>query len=545
MSTPQVKRCAIYTRKSSEEGLDQDFNSLQAQREACEAFVASQRHEGWKLLPNQYDDGGISGGTLNRPGLERLLTDIEAARIDLVVVYKVDRLTRSLADFAKLIDRLEAAGASFVSVTQAFNTSTSMGRLTLNVLLSFAQFEREVTAERIRDKLAQSKAKGLWMGGFVPLGFEPDGRSLKIVPKEAETIQRLFELYDQHACLRLVEKAADGEGLRTKMRESENERMRGGKPFSRGRIQALLRNPIYTGRIRHKDKVYPGKHEAIISDALFDRVQEKLNAASSRPSRRKSMAVTSPLSGKVFDETGDRLTPSHTTRGSRRFRYYVSSRLVKNSGKEGQEGLRISAQKLETAVADATTRFLTKNAQQLAAQNSQTIAAIETETKNLQQLINTSEAETLAAVTKVTVRNSALEVTVAIPRPIDKTATCGVQQVIFETPFEIHRRGAEARLVLADEKPKPDTLMRKTLGKALAWLDDLKSGVSITELAKREQVSQRYLRSRLQMAFLSPTIMSAILEGRQPAHLTTETFVRTAIPLDWAEQARAFGFDSV
>lgn len=545
MSTPQVKRCAIYTRKSSEEGLDQDFNSLQAQREACEAFVASQRHEGWKLLPNQYDDGGISGGTLNRPGLERLLTDIEAGRIDLVVVYKVDRLTRSLADFAKLIDKLEAAGASFVSVTQAFNTSTSMGRLTLNVLLSFAQFEREVTAERIRDKLAQSKAKGLWMGGFVPLGFEPDGRSLKIVPEEAETVQRLFELYDEHACLRLVEEAADGEGLRTKIRESENERMRGGKPFSRGRIQALLRNPIYTGRIRHKDKLYPGKHEAIISDALFDRVQEKLNAASSRPSRRKSMAITSPLAGKVFDETGDRLTPSHTTRGSRRFRYYVSSRLVKNSGKDGQEGLRISAQKLETAVADATTRFLTKNAQQLAAQNSQTIAAIETETKNLQQLINTSEAETLAAVTKVTVRNGALEVTVAIPRSIDKTATCGVQQVMFETPFVIHRRGAEARLVLADEKPKPDALMRKTLGKALAWLDDLKSGVSITELAKREQVSQRYLRSRLQMAFLSPTIMSAILEGRQPAHLTTETFVRTDIPLNWAEQARAFGFDSV
>ena len=177
MSKPPIKRCAIYTRESSKDGLEQEFNSLHAQREACEAYIASQRHEGWKLLPGRYDDGGLSGGTLERPGLERLLEDIEAGQIDLVVVYKVDRLTRSLADFAKLIERLEAAGASFVSVTQAFNTSTSMGRLTLNVLLSFAQFEREITAERIRDKLAQSKAKGLWMGGFVPLGYEPDGRT--------------------------------------------------------------------------------------------------------------------------------------------------------------------------------------------------------------------------------------------------------------------------------------------------------------------------------------------------------------------------------
>ena len=542
MTRPPVKRCAIYTRKSSEEGLDQDFNSLHAQREACEAYVASQRHEGWKLLPGRYDDGGLSGGTLDRPGLERLLTDIEAGHVDLVVVYKVDRLTRSLADFAKLIERLEAAGASFVSVTQAFNTSTSMGRLTLNVLLSFAQFEREVTAERIRDKLAQSKAKGLWMGGFVPLGYAPDGRTLRIIPEEAATVRRLFTLYDEHACLRLVEDEAAKEGLRTKARDSENERMRGGKPFSRGRLQALLRNPLYTGKIRHKDKIHPGQHDAIICDALFNRVQAKLDAAAARPSRRKAALQTSPLAGKVFDETGDRLTPSHTTRGSRRFRYYVSRRLIRNSGSAGHEGLRLSAQKLETAAAHAVADFLTKNAPQLAGQNAKTIAAITARTIKLQQLAHADEAARLAAIKKLIVRPGELELTLDLSCIDDESGTSQTEAVSFVAPFNLRQRGVESKLVLANEEPSPDPLMRKTLGKALGWLEDIKNGISVTDLAERERVSQRYLRSRLQMAFLSPAIMTAILEGRQPGHLSTETFVRADIPLDWDEQARRFGF---
>ncbi len=302
-------RCAIYTRKSSEEGLDQDFNSLDAQREACEAYIASQKHEGWELLPDRYDDGGISGGHLDRPSLQRLMQAVDEKRVDQIVVYKIDRLTRSLADFAKLVERLDQAEASFVSVTQSFNTATSMGRLTLNVLLSFAQFEREVTAERIRDKIAASKRKGLWMGGNVPLGYEADGRTLKIEPDEAKTIRALYDLYLEHGLIPVVKDRAEDLGLRSRERVRGAERVSGGKPFDRGHIHHILSNPIYAGRIRHKGQVYEGQHPAIIDPVAWDQVQQMLKdgAAKSRGTTRK--ATQSLLAGKLFDETGDRLTP--------------------------------------------------------------------------------------------------------------------------------------------------------------------------------------------------------------------------------------------
>ena len=285
MTKPMI-RCAIYTRKSSDEGLGQGFNSLDAQHEACAAYIASQRHEGWKMLSTRYDDGGLSGGTLERPALQRLLADIDSGRIDMVVVYKIDRLTRSLADFAKLVDRLEAASCSFVSVTQAFNTSSSMGRLTLNVLLSFAQFEREVTAERIRDKIAASKKKGLWMGGLAPLGYDPhpdsNRRELVVNETEAETVRRLFALYLEHGCLNATVEAVRKAGLRSKHRVFASGRQQGGAVFSRGQIYRILTNPVYRGLIRHKDKVWPGSHTAIISDDLWDRVEDKLQSASAR-----------------------------------------------------------------------------------------------------------------------------------------------------------------------------------------------------------------------------------------------------------------------
>ena len=251
-------RCAIYTRKSSEDGLEQEFNSLHAQREACAAYIASQKHEGWVLLPDQYDDGGLSGGSLERAALQTLLTDIRAGKIDQIVVYKIDRLTRSLADFAKIVDIFDAAGASFVSVTQSFNTATSMGRLTLNMLLSFAQFEREVTAERIRDKIAASKRRGLWMGGQVPMGYDPDGRTLKINECETETIRTLYALYEQHGTIREVKEQADALGLRTRRRLLSSGETRGGGAFDRGHIHHVLTNPIYAGRIRHRDRVHDG-----------------------------------------------------------------------------------------------------------------------------------------------------------------------------------------------------------------------------------------------------------------------------------------------
>ena len=270
-------RCAIYTRKSSEDGLEQDFNSLHAQREACEAYVASQRHEGWELLPDHYDDGGISGGHLERPALQRLMDQIDARQVDQIVVYKIDRLTRSLADFAKLVDRLDEAGASFVSVTQSFNTSTSMGRLTLNVLLSFAQFEREVTAERIRDKIAASKRKGLWMGGNVPLGYDPDGRTLKINAAEVQTIKTIYALYDKHRAMNKVREQAERLGLRSKLCRLADGNQRGGHLMSRGQLHHILTNPIYAGRIRHKKQIFKGQHPAIIDPERWERLQQQLS----------------------------------------------------------------------------------------------------------------------------------------------------------------------------------------------------------------------------------------------------------------------------
>src|SRR5437588_7415410 len=261
---PDRKRCAIYTRKSSEEGLEEEFNSLQAQCEACEAYIRSQRHEGWVLAKTRYDDGGFSGGNIERPALQDLLGDIRAGRIDVVVVNKVDRLTRSLADFAQLVEIFDAQGVSFVSVTQQFNTTSSMGRLTLNVLLSFAQFEREVTGERIRDKIAASKKKGMWMGGNVPLGYNASERSLVVNPAEAETVRRVFALYRELGCVRRVQEEADRLGLRTKCSTTTNGAARGGKPFSRGHIYAVLSNPIYTGQIAHKGELCPGQPPALI-----------------------------------------------------------------------------------------------------------------------------------------------------------------------------------------------------------------------------------------------------------------------------------------
>jgi DNA invertase Pin-like site-specific DNA recombinase len=284
------RRCAIYTRKSSEEGLEQEFNSLAAQGEACEAYIRSQQHEGWVLARPRYDDGGFSGGNLERPALQRLLADVRTGRIDIVVVYKVDRLTRSLADFARLVEIFDGQGVSFVSVTQQFNTTSSMGRLTLNVLLSFAQFEREVTGERIRDKIAASKKKGMWMGGNVPLGYDANERTLVINPVEAETVRRIFALYRELGCVRRVKEEADRLGLRTKFRPTENGAERGGKPFSRGHLYILLSNPIYTGQIAHKGQLHPGQHPPLIDGASWSTVRDQL-AANTSDHRHRAKAA--------------------------------------------------------------------------------------------------------------------------------------------------------------------------------------------------------------------------------------------------------------
>src|SRR6202047_1038735 len=354
-SDPSRKRCAIYTRKSSEEGLEQEFNSLQAQSEACEAYIRSQRHEGWVLTRTRYDDGGFSGGNIERPALQRLLADIQGGRIDIIVVYKVDRLTRSLADFARLVEIFDAQGVSFVSVTQQFNTTSSMGRLTLNVLLSFAQFEREVTGERIRDKIAASKKKGMWMGGIVPLGYDASERTLVINSAEAETVRCIFTLYRELGGVRRVKEEADRLGFSTKRSTMASGIERGGRPFSRGHIYNLLSNPIYIGEIAHKGQLYPGQHPALIDAYTWAAVRDQL-AANARDHRRRADATeTSLLAGVVVDARGERLTASHAVKKGRRYRYYVAT----EAGTDRPQGWRLAAQEIEDAVirvlADALT----------------------------------------------------------------------------------------------------------------------------------------------------------------------------------------------
>ena len=325
---PAPRRCAIYTRKSSEEGLEQEFNSLQAQREACAAFIKSQQGEGWRLLKTDYDDGGISGGTMERPSLQRLLEDIRQELVDVVVVYKVDRLTRSLADFARMVELFDAHGVSFVAVTQQFNTTSSMGRLTLNVLLSFAQFEREVTGERIRDKIAASKRKGMWMGGYPPLGYHVRDRRLVINDAEAAQVIDIYQLYLELGSVRLLKRELDRRGVVSKVRVSRRGVRSGGRSFSRGALYELLTNPIYLGEIRHKGERYPGQHEPILDREMWERVQQRLRDGTRRGGQPSVKAPASPLGGKVFDEEGEPLYVQGAVTRGRRYRYYVSRALV-------------------------------------------------------------------------------------------------------------------------------------------------------------------------------------------------------------------------
>jgi site-specific DNA recombinase len=323
----RILRCAIYTRKSSEHGLEQDFNSLDAQREAAEAYIKSQAHEGWRCLKTRYDDGGISGGTLERPAIQSLLADIGSRKVDVVVVYKVDRLTRSLADFAKLVEQFETHGVSFVAVTQQFNTTTSMGRLTLNVLLSFAQFERELAGERIRDKFAASRRKGMWMGGTIPLGYDVKDRKLVVNDAEADRVRLIFRQYLAVGCVAKLRAELDEREIRSKQRSLACGRVQGGGSFWRGALYHLLQNRIYRGEVVHKGSVYPGEHKAIVDEELWSAVQARL--ADNRTARRKSRVETGALlAGLIYDDRGNIMSPSYSVRRGNRYRYYIHQQRV-------------------------------------------------------------------------------------------------------------------------------------------------------------------------------------------------------------------------
>jgi len=542
---PRPRRCAIYTRKSSDEGLEQDFNSLDAQREACEAYIRSQAGEGWKPIRSRYDDGGYSGGTMDRPGLSQLITDIRARRVDTVVVYKVDRLSRSLADFAKIVEAFDAHGVSFVSVTQQFNTTTSMGRLTLNMLLSFAQFEREVTGERIRDKIAASKKKGMWMGGFVPLGYEPNGRTLTINGAEAETVRTVFRLYLKHGNVRHVKEEADRLGLTTKIRIGTDRRMRGGRPLSRGYIYKLLSNPLYIGRIVHKGETYDGQHPPIIDAEIWDSVQAKLAANVSNRTSGARASDPSPLRGKLFDETGAPLTPSHAVKSGRRYRYYVSRRLINETVAEGkeQDSWRLPAGEIERIVGDAVTKLIADRAILTDAARESGIAV--DRIPGLLKAISRWQGQVLDFVERVDLSGDEIAVGMNLTLLTGETG----MSIRHTAPARIKRRGVEMRLVLegtGTESAKPDPSLIKAVTRAHRWFDDLVRGRarSIGDIAKTEGVSDRYVSHLLPLAFLAPRIVEAILAGNQPVDLTTEILIkRTDLPLDWSEQKTLLGFD--
>lgn len=551
MTQKPIIRCAIYTRKSSDEGLDQSFNSLDAQHEACSAYIASQRHEGWKVVPDRFDDGGLSGGTLDRPALQRLLAEIDAGRIGMVVVYKIDRLTRSLADFGRLVERLDARGCSFVSVTQAFNTATSMGRLTLNVLLSFAQFEREVTAERIRDKIAASKKKGLWMGGAVPLGYDrhpdPQRRELVVNQLEAEAVLQLFTLYDRLGNLRLVELKATRRGLRSKALASPSGRRSGGLPFTRGQLHYLLTNPVYIGRIRHKDQSYPGLHPAIIDADLWDRVQAKLIAAAARP-RGRSATTIEPrvLIGKLCDETGDHLTPTHTKRRGRRFAYYVSNRLI--TGGTDPSGWRLPAEALEVSIRQIIVGHLRKSAAghtlltqpkasgaaDLGRQANTLVARVDSEVAFVGSILSSGRL----APGKLELELDPGVIAAALTVPV---TTLSDRLLRFSCPFALRRRGVETRIIAGEMIPAPDEVLQRTLAEAHLWARALRNGRSLTEIAREVGHSEPYIRTRIPLAFLAPKVQAAILDGRQRADLSVAQLIRDGIPMDWTEQAQNFG----
>jgi DNA invertase Pin-like site-specific DNA recombinase len=562
-------RCAIYTRKSHEEGLEQDFNSLDAQREACEAYILSQKHEGWTCLPEMYDDGGISGATLGRPALKRILEDIEAGGIDAVVVYKVDRLTRTLGDFAKIVEIFDKCQVSFVSVTQQFNTTTSMGRLTLNMLLSFAQFEREVTGERIRDKIAASKKKGMWMGGNVPLGYDVKDRKLVVNEAEAGTVRHIYRRYAVLGTVAGLKDELDRDGIVSKFRVDRFGRTKGGAPLARGALYLMLRNRIYLGEIVHKENSYPGEHEAIIDEPLWDKVHRKLTENRVDRANGSDAARPSLLAGLIYDDSGERMIPSHANKKGTRYHYYVSQTLIKGSRRNATRGRRVPAGDLEALVEDRLREFLTSETGVFAAIETllgdvNDRAEVITSAGNLAlrwSALAPAERRAIlsALVDRVDLLRETLEIRI-LPGRLPSILDDGWQPherldpkeneptITFTVPARLKRTGMETRLLIdgagGGARKKPDHSLHRVLAQAHKYhaMVMRNGGNTMAELAAEAGAGGSYFTRILRLGFLAPDVVKAILRDRHPVELTAKRLVsEVLLPIAWKDQHALLG----
>jgi site-specific DNA recombinase len=566
--TVKRSRCAIYTRKSTDEGLEQDFNSLDAQREACTAFILSQKHEGWTVIPTVYDDGGYSGGSLERPALQRLLADIEAGRIDVIVVYKVDRLTRALSDFAKLVEVFDRCGVSFVSITQQFNTTTSMGRLTLNILLSFAQFERELIGERVRDKVAASKKKGIWMGGTVPLGYDAKDRKLVVNKAEARTVADIYRRYLKLKSVRALQVELDKVGIRSKRRVRPDGTVTGDQRFSQGALYLLLQNRTYRGEAVHKGNAYPGEHKAIIDQPLWDAVQAVLSENRIERSNGTNSKAPSLLTGLLFDETGERLTPTWSVKKGKRYRYYVSTSLVKGDKQARSNRQRIPAGDLEIIVVERLRSLLSSRKQLLGALNDEQLHKsghrhlVDRGSQIAEALGQTPEgtrAIVTAIVHRVEVGRVSIKIDVSQSRLgglldsgnldlSNKLIDPSDHVVSLTAPVQLTRVGREMKLLVedSDDKRPPDMSLLRVVARAHDVQRRLSEDTTLTvhDIAQEQRVTPKYLYILLRLRWLAPDITTAVVNGRQPRQLSAMRLMRLTaqLPADWSAQRALLGF---
>jgi site-specific DNA recombinase len=519
----KLVRCAIYTRVSTEQGLEQDFNSLDAQYDASQAYIRSQAHADWTLIRSKYDDGGFSGGNTDRPALQRLLDDVCAGKIDVIVVYKVDRLTRSLADFAKLVELFDQHGVSFVSVTQQFNTTTSMGRLTLNVLLSFAQFEREVTSERIRDKIAASKRKGLWVGGMAPLGYDTRNRKITVNEAEAERVRTIFESYLKLGSLNLVMADLRKRDIVTKVRTLKTGETVGGIAFTRGPLAHLLHNRFYIGDVAFKGEVLPGEQPAIIDRDLFDAVQARLSkqVTHHKVSRTGSEAL---LLGRIFDDRGHRMSPSHVRKRAIKYRYYLSSALLQGRPKQAGTVSRIPAREVETIIANAVRNHLRQptEIEDTILINTHVVRVEVQPDKLVIELAGTGGAKSK----RTQKHRSVIEV------PWRKTPSTRRREVL------VPESGAtEARPIRSESR----ALLVASIARGRRWLKELMTDPqSNTEtIAGREGCSVRKINKTISLAFLAPDLVKAAIDGRLRYGLGVARLCD--LPAEWSRQRQMLG----